>query len=87
MFRITECFQITGRGAAVVIDGTTKLPVMRPLRASVTRSDGSVETYRAWKEWLLRRSSPPLEDEAFLLAGAEVQNLPIGSLIELHEGE
>lgn len=84
MFRITECFQITGRGVAVVIDGTTELPVMRLLRASVTRSDGSVETYRAWKEWMRR---PPLEVEAFLLVGAEVQQVPIGSLIELHEGE
>jgi hypothetical protein len=84
---VTECFQITGRGAVVVIDGKTELPVSRPLQASVTRSDGSVETFCAWKEWLLRRVSPLLRDEAFLLVGADVQRIPIGSLIELREGE
>ncbi len=87
MLRIIERFQITGRGTVVVIDGRTELPVMHPLQASVTRSDGSVETFRAWKEWLLRRASPPLEDEAFLLVGADVERILIGSLIELREGE
>lgn len=81
--RIVECFQIAGRGTVVVIDTTTDLPVGRCLQTTIYRPDGSSADFKAWKEWLLRRNKEPLEDEAFLLVDATIDQVPIGSLITL----
>ena len=81
---IEERFQITDRGTAVVIRQVTGLPVGKPLRATVSRPDGSRFSVEAFKEWLLRRDcSPPEEVEAFLLRGVAKNDVPDGSTIEL----
>ncbi|WP_298747511.1 hypothetical protein [uncultured Brevundimonas sp.] len=78
---IIETFAITGRGTVVVIDVTTSLPVAEELAAKVTRPDGSKLSASAFKEWLLRRTSEPLENEAFLLRSIDKAEIPLHSRI------
>jgi translation elongation factor EF-Tu-like GTPase len=80
---IEERFQIADRGTAVVIGQVTSLPVGKPLRATVSRPDGSRLSVEAFKEWLLRRDRSPPEVEAFLLKGVAKSDVPEGSTIEL----
>jgi len=82
---ILERFSIDGRGTAVVVDGFADLPVSRPLSAVLRKPDGSQMTVVAHKEWLLRRSAPVDEREAFLLLGVEKSDLPEGTLIQITE--
>jgi len=82
--RIQETFQITGRGTVVVTGETTELPVGRALRATVTLPDGNQFTARAYKEWLLRRASSPVDEvEAYLLQDVEKDRVAAGSTIAL----
>lgn len=85
--QIVESFQITGRGAVIVIDTTTELPVGRCLQATIHLPDGSRADYEAWKEWLLRRNKEPLETEGFLLVDATITQVPIGAWVTLHDGD
>lgn len=82
---ILERFSIDGRGTAVVVDGFADLPLSRPLSAILRRPDGSQMTVVAHKEWLLRRSTPVNEREAFLLLSVEKSDLPEGALIQITE--
>ncbi len=81
--RIVETFQITGRGLAVAVEESTELPVGRKLLAVVNRPDGSSISVEAYKEWLLRRHSEPMEKETFLLMGLSKSDVPIGSKLQL----
>ena len=81
--QIIECFEVTGRGTIILIDSKTDLPTGRCLRAKVQHHDGSTREYEAWKEWLLRRTTPPLEDEAFLIVDAVSEKVSIGGTITL----
>lgn len=81
--QIIESFQIKGRGTVVVIDAKTELPIGRSLQATIHQHDGSTEDYQAWKEWLLRRSKVPYEDEAFLIVDATIGQVPVGGSITL----
>ena len=49
------------------------------LSALVRKPDGTTITARAFKEWLLRRTTNPKEGEAFLLSGLAKGDVPIGS--------
>ena len=81
--KITECFQIKGRGTVVVINAKTELPIGRCLDATIFHHDGKTETYDAWKEWLLRRSKEPVENEAFLIVDVTIEQIPNGGSITL----
>ena len=81
--KITQSFQITGHGIAVVIDAKTDLPVGRCIKATIHQHDGTTKEYDAWKEWLLRRSKKSIEDEAFLIVDATSEQVPVGGLITL----
>ncbi|MDD8024120.1 MAG: hypothetical protein PHX82_13550 [Paracoccaceae bacterium] len=81
--KITERFLIKGRGTVVVINAKTDLPIGRCLEAKILQHAGKTETFDAWKEWLLRRSKEPLEDEGFLIVGATIEQIPIGGSIKL----
>lgn len=85
--QIVEIFQISGRGAAVVIDGITEFPVAKKLIATVRKPDGTSFSAEAWKEWLHRRNPEPLEKEAFLLMGIAKEEVPIGSQLHLQIAE
>jgi hypothetical protein len=80
---VLEIFDISGRGAVVVLDAPTDLPVGRALKASIRRPDGSVLTAAAYKEWLLRRDPTPVEQEGFLLAGIYKGDVAIRSTVEI----
>lgn len=80
--RVTDTFDIAGRGLAVAIDGTTDLPVGKKLVATIVRPDGETVFADAFKEWFLRRNPIPNEKEIFLLLGLTKADVPIGS--ELH---
>lgn len=81
--KIIQSFQITGRGIVVQIDEKTDLPIGRCIKAIIHQHDGSTEEYDALKEWLLRRSRKPIEDEAFLIVDATSEQVPLGGLITL----
>ena len=61
----------------------TGLPVGKELRATVTCPDGSQFSAKAFKEWLLRRSPQPAENEAYLLYGVVKQDIPDGATVEV----
>ena len=80
---VIETFSITGRGLVVVLDGFTGLPVGKALTVRITRPDGSTSDTVAYKEWLLRRSTPPVDEhEAFILRDIEKMQAPLGSTVQ-----
>lgn len=83
---VIECFEVTGRGTVVVIDSETELPTGRCLEATIHQREGATRKYQAWKEWLLRRSTAPQEDEVFLIVDATVEEIPLGAMITLQFG-
>jgi len=81
--KVTERFEITGRGTAVVVADRTNLPVGSPLKATIIGPDGSRLDAVAFREWLLRRTSEPVEHEAYLLQGIAKSQIPEGAYIEI----
>ena len=81
--RVLESFAISGRGTAVVLDGTSDLPVDRKLSAKVERPDGSVIEAMTYKQFVLRRAPLPSETEVFLLLSVEKTDVPDGSIVTL----
>ena len=84
-FKITETFEITGRGVVVVIAETVDLGVGKKLAATITKSDGSSFPAVAMQEWLLQREPAPVEHAAFLLAGVNKLDVPLGSTVEFNQ--
>ena len=82
-FPIVEKFHITDRGTVVVISQKTNLPVGKLLKATIVCPNGSHLIADAYKEWLLKRFSQPLENEAFLLHGIEKDEIIEGSSVEI----
>jgi hypothetical protein len=78
-YDIIEVFEITGRGAAVIIAETTDRSVREPHRVEVITPDGKVFKTEAYKEFLLRRNPTPVEKEGYLLKGLHKPDVPVGS--------
>ncbi len=76
---IVETFEITGRGAAVIIDEVPQRSVGKPHQVEILTPDGEVIRAEAYKEWLLRRQPTPIEKEAYLLKGIHKNRIPPGS--------
>jgi len=85
-FAILEVFEITGRGAVVVIGEATNRSVGKPHKVEVLKPTGENVRTEAFKEWLLRRATPPVEDEAYLLKGVSKIDIPPGSRLRFVEG-
>jgi hypothetical protein len=66
-FNVTEKFEITGRGAVVVIEEVTEYLLGNPYQVQVTGIDGNMLSATAYKEFMLRRIPTPVEKEAFCL--------------------
>ena len=81
MFRVLACFQITGRGTLVVLDGVSDPPVGRALTARVTRPDGSCLDAVAYKGWPPRSGAKPVESEHVLLRSVEKADVPEVGLV------
>jgi hypothetical protein len=81
---IIELFEISGRGTVAVVAQPTDLPVGKVLQAKIICPDGSYISAEAFKEWLLRRSSPTtIEHEAYLLRDITKNDVPSGASIEI----
>ncbi|NVJ59341.1 MAG: hypothetical protein HWE27_03070 [Gammaproteobacteria bacterium] len=74
-FEIIEKFEITNRGAVVVIEAITERVPGKPYKVEVTGKDNETLTTEAYKEWLLRHTSEPVEKEAYMLKGLHKKDL------------
>ena len=82
MFKVVDVFAITGRGTVVAVEGAERLP-RKPLKARLSRPDGSLIEAVAYQERFQQRATVPHDHQAFLLAGVEASNVAIGDLIEI----
>jgi len=78
-FAVAEVFEITGRGAVVVIDQVTDRAVGKAHPVEVITPAGEVLRADAFKEYLLRRQPTPIEKEAYMLRGLHKIDIPSGS--------
>ena len=74
-FEVIEKFEITGRGAVVVIDEITERVPGKSYTVEVTGANNETLTTEAFKEWFLRRTSKPIEKEAYMLKGLHKKDL------------
>ena len=74
-FTIVEKFEITGRGAVVVISEITKRIAGREYEAEVTGVNGDIISTKAFKELFLRRMTKPIEKEAYMLKDVHKQDI------------
>jgi hypothetical protein len=84
-YEIVETFEITGRGAVVVIDQVSERGVGKPHQVDVLMPGGGVIRTEAYKEWLLRRQPVPIEKEAYMLNGWHKNDIPLGSRLRFAE--
>lgn len=84
-FTVKETFQISGRGTVIVLDGATDLSIGHEYVVEVTRPDGATLKAKCFKEWLLRKTTPPDESEAFLVNNISKEQVPIGSKVAFSE--
>lgn len=74
-YKIVEKFEITGRGAVVVIDEVTDRVPGRAYNVEITGIHGDALSTEAFKDWLLRRDPTPIEKEAYTLKGLHKEDI------------
>lgn len=81
MYDIIDVFEITGRGAVVLIGGITDRSVTKPHRVELLKPDGGVVRTEAYKDIPLGRrpDAPPLDKEGYWLKDLHKPDVPIGS--------
>jgi hypothetical protein len=82
---IVKAFEISGRGAVVVISEITEHSVGKPHKVEVVTPAGEVIGTEAFKEWLLRRQPTPVEKEAYMLKNLHKKDIPAGSRLRFVE--
>lgn len=75
-YSIVEKFEITGRGAVVVIDEVTGRVPGTAYKVELRGPHGDRVVAEAFKEWLLRREPKPFEKEAYFLRGLHKTDVP-----------
>ncbi len=75
-FDIVEVFEITGRGAVVVIDEVTERIPGVAYDAHILSNTSKLLDTVAYKEWFLKRHPKPIEKEAYMLKGLLKHNIP-----------
>ena len=78
-YAIAEVFEITGRGAVVVIDQVTDRAIGKAHPVEVITPTGEILRADAFKEHFLRRQLTPVENEAYMLRGLHKVDIPPGS--------
>lgn len=78
-YDIVETFEITGRGAVVVIDAVSDRSGGRAYPIEVLTPGGVVIPAQAYREQPLRRQPGPVENEAYMLVGLHKNDIPAGS--------
>lgn len=74
-YSIVEIFEITGRGAVVVIDEMTENIQGKPYEVVITDINGKSVSTQAFKEWLLIQQPQAIEKEAYRLKGLHKQDI------------
>lgn len=78
-FLITEKFEISGRGAVVVIEEVTERISGKPYKVEVRSPGGKSIAAEAYKELVLKRLPTPVEKEAYMLKGLHKDDVPENS--------
>ncbi|MCB9178001.1 MAG: hypothetical protein H6590_01060 [Flavobacteriales bacterium] len=80
-YDIIDVFEITGRGAVVLIGETTDRSVFNPHKVELLKPDGGIVRTEAYKDLVLRRmpNATPVEKEGYLLKGLHKPDVPLGS--------
>jgi hypothetical protein len=79
-YEIIDVFEITGRGAVVLLSEATDRNVGKPHQVEVVTLAGNVVKAQAEKEYLLLRTTPTsIEKECFLLRGMRKNEIPASS--------
>ena len=79
-YDIIDVFEITGRGAVVLIGETTERSVTQPHKVELLKPDGGIVRTEAYKDLVLRRlpNATPVEKEGYLLKGLHKPEVPAG---------
>ena len=79
---VEDTFNVTGRGLVAVGQGEVYdvLPGS-PWRVEIRTPGGDVLERLAYKEWLLVRTQPVMEREAFVLRDTKKEEVPVGSVL------
>jgi len=85
-YSVVEKFEITGRGAVVVIDEVTDRRPGKAYRVEIRGASGECIVTEALKEWLLRRGPEPIEKEAYMLKGIHKSDLPEKAVLVFIQG-
>jgi hypothetical protein len=83
-YLIVEVFEITGRGAVVVLDDVIELNVGKPINIRITRPDGVAFDAVAFIELLLRRVPMVIEKTALRLPDIPKSAVSVGSVLALN---
>ena len=78
-YKIVEKFNITGRGAIVVINEVTDRVPKQEYSVEILTENGTKLISSAFKEWLLRREAKPMEKECYCLKELDSDSIAIGS--------
>ncbi|MEZ4789532.1 MAG: hypothetical protein R2811_05885 [Flavobacteriales bacterium] len=80
-YDIVDVFEITGRGAVVLIGETTDRSVFNPHKVELLKPDGGIVRTEAYKDLVLHRlpNTRPAENEGYLLKGLHKSEVPEGS--------
>jgi hypothetical protein len=80
-YSIVEKFEITGRGAVVVIDEVTGRVQGTLYKVELRGAHGDRVVTEAFKEWLLRSDPEPFEKEAYFLSGLHKSDVPENAVL------
>ena len=74
-YKVVAKFELSGRGAVVVIDEITDHVPGRPYNIQVTGVNGKLLFAEAFKEWVLYRQPNPIEKESYTLNGLHKEDI------------
>jgi hypothetical protein len=86
-FKVVETFDIKGHGVLLVGDKAfSDFLEIKSCDIEIITPDGDILKGIAFKEWLLRSSTPQTDEiEAFFIRGMNKSNIPIGSLVSVKQ--
>ena len=80
-YSVIDTFEIKNRGLVILGDSTCEaISVGKECQIVIVTPSGQKLTRKGYKEWLLRRTPDPLENEAYLVVGISKSEVPVGSV-------
>jgi hypothetical protein len=81
---VAQSFSISGRGIGVLFASSPDhISHLQRFEVVVFRPDGTSSTYSAIREFARNVDAPLGEDVALFVAGATVQDIPVGSVVSI----